>query len=78
MESQHLLNFASEIVDDIIDGVKTPPPEPLDLTDPKVCCEVFEENNKDMNLWYNPMIMNWWWNLQQGIEKALIGHVDAV
>jgi len=24
------------------------------------------------------MIMNWWWNLQQGIEKALIGTVDPV
>jgi len=40
-----------------VDGVKTPPRPPPDLTDPEICKTVFELKNKSSNLYYNPMII---------------------
>jgi hypothetical protein len=78
LQTYHLLNGIQEIVDDIVDGVKTPPKPPPDLTDPKVCQQVFERQNKDMNLYYNPMVLEWWWNLSRNLEDKLKGIIDNV
>ena len=61
-----------------MDGVKTPPKPPPDLTDPKVCQQIFEKQNMDLNLYYNPMVMNWWWNLSNNLEDKLKGVIDNV
>ena len=31
-----------------------------------------------MNLYYNPMVMNWWWNLSNNLEDKLKGVIDNV
>jgi len=51
--------------------VKTPPRPPPDLTDPVVCQRIFEDRNKELNLFYNPMVMKWWWKLHHDIEELL-------
>lgn len=71
LQTYHLLNGITEIVDDILEGVKTPPRPPPDLTDPVVCQRIFEDRNKELNLFYNPMVMKWWWKLHHDIEELL-------
>ena len=31
-----------------------------------------------MNLYYNPMVMEWWWNLSRNLEDKLKGIIDNV
>ena len=39
---------------------------------------MFERRNKELNLFYNPMVMDWWWNLSNKLEKKLEGIVDNI
>jgi len=64
----------NEIMNDIIEKVKTPTPPLPDLDDPEVCRREFESKNKDENLFYNPLVIKWWRDLELSIyqEKNIV------
>lgn len=50
----------SEILNDIIERVRTPTPPLPDLNNPEVCKIYFEERNSDHHIWYNTLVIKWW------------------
>lgn len=68
----HFLNKNMlEIVNDVVDAVKTPTPPLPDLEDPAVCRKEFEAKNAKMNLWYNALIVRWLRRLEAELYEEL-------
>jgi len=65
-----ILNNVGEIIRDIVGDVRTPTPPLPDLNDPEVCRVEFEEKNKDLRLWYHPVYLRWFRELEQMIYTA--------
>jgi hypothetical protein len=61
----------NEIVNDVVEAVKTPTPPLPDLEDPEICRREFEEKNKEQNLWYNPLVIKWFRHLENEIYEIL-------
>lgn len=59
------------MVEDVIDQVKTPEGEPLDLTDKVVQKEQFEINNRNKNLYHTQLAVNWFEYLRGMLLKEL-------
>ncbi|CAK77947.1 unnamed protein product (macronuclear) [Paramecium tetraurelia] len=58
VKNKFALKIATEIVDDIFEEVKTPPPPKPDLSDPEQFKIEFEELNLGEQLWFTHEIMN--------------------
>ncbi|CAD8058113.1 unnamed protein product [Paramecium primaurelia] len=58
IKNKFALKIATEIVDDIFEEVKTPPPPKPDLNDPEQFKIEFEELNLGEQLWFTHEIMN--------------------
>lgn len=69
--NEHVRKLMGEYVTDILDRVKTPTPPLPDLTNPEICRQEFECKNARYHLWYNPLIMKWWRNLEQALYDEL-------
>ena len=61
----------AEMVNDILENVKTPVQEGEDLSDPEIQRRVFEDKNKDKNLYYSPLGLNWFKYLEQELAREL-------
>lgn len=64
-----------EIIEDILDNVRSPPPPPPDISIPEIACKEFEAKNVHLYLWYNPLVMKWWYVLRSDLLEEL--HIDA-
>mmetsp|Transcript_1175 Transcript_1175/g.1070 ORF Transcript_1175/g.1070 Transcript_1175/m.1070 type:complete len:189 (-) Transcript_1175:2282-2848(-) len=76
LDMRHRDRFINEIIDDIMGGVRTPPPESPDLEDPEVWRVEFEEKNQKYNLYYTPIIMGLFKNLRELVYDALKIDID--
>jgi hypothetical protein len=64
-------NFFSEIMDDIVDRVRSPTPPLPDMDDPEVFAKEFELKNKKYGLWYGTYEMNAYKDLLIETHKRL-------
>jgi len=70
-DAKHKHRFISEILNDVIDEVRTPTPPLPDLEDPVVCKREFEEKNAKYSLYYTPIVMNLYRHFQAMIYEEL-------
>lgn len=65
-----------EIINDVLDNVKTPTPPLPDLDDPEVCKREFEEKNMRYNFYYTPMVVELWHNLRAELYQELFMKIE--
>lgn len=63
--------LAEEIVQDIVDQVKSPPPPPPDVTQPSIAESIFESKNSNQRLFYNQQVHTWFTELYNEIQGCL-------
>lgn len=71
LDAKHKNRFISEIINDVLDEVRTPTPPLPDLDDPEVCKREFEEKNAKYHVYYSPLVMNLYRQLQAIIYEEL-------
>ena len=77
MDARHKHRFITEILNDVFDQVRTPTPPLPDLDNPEVCKREFEEKNAKYHLYYTPVVMKLYRNLQDLIYEELhLKHED--
>jgi hypothetical protein len=54
-----------EIVEDVLVRVRTPTPELPDLNNEEIAQKEFESKNSEYQVWYNPLVIKWFRNLEQ-------------
>ena len=62
--------MAHEILQDILDEVKSLPPPPPDLSDPDVAKEIFEKLNEGNGSWYSTIVIHFFYDLLNDINIA--------
>lgn len=70
-------HFIDEIVDDIIDRVRTPTPPLPEMQEPTVFAKEFEEKNKKYGLWFGSYEMNAFYDLLKETHARLGTDPDA-
>ena len=76
LDAKHKERFVGEIINDILEEVRTPTPPLPDLDDPEVCKREFEEKNQKYHLYYTPLTMSLFRNLQKLVYDELYIDVD--
>jgi hypothetical protein len=64
-------NTAMEILNDVIEAVKTPTPPLPDMSNPEIFREIFETNNKKYELWYTPSVQRAFVDLWEQIIRRM-------
>ena len=67
-EENFVKRDASETINTLIDRVKTPPKQAPDRRDPAVFEKMFEDNNRDMKLFFTAETMDGFYDLLSDIE----------
>ena len=67
-EENFVKRDASETINTLIDRVKTPPKQAPDRRDPAVFEKMFEDNNRDMKLFFTTETMDGFYDLLSDIE----------
>ncbi|EGR28464.1 mycbp associated protein, putative, partial [Ichthyophthirius multifiliis] len=68
---QFLYKSMGEVIEDILGNVRTPTPPLPDLKNEEVRRIEFEAKNEYYNLFYNDLVMKWWFQLENDIYEKL-------
>lgn len=71
LETQDNNHMYEEILEDIVDAVKSPTPPLPNMEDPEVFKENFEANNSKYGLWYTPHVMNSFKRLRDEVSHKI-------